>query len=105
MNYILEKYCNEFMSVENDKLKRMKLYVAMLHELSAKSAFVGYKECYKMFTTVWYEAVDYAERIHGFEVIHTNRAFLNDVLWAYNKFFEPTFVEFLEMANGGEKKS
>ena len=101
MNYIIEKYCNEFRSVDNDKTKLIKLYVDMLHELSDKSAFVGYKECYNMFTTVWHEAVHYVEMDYGFEDVHTNKAFLDEVLCAYNKFFEPTFVDFLEMANEG----
>lgn len=105
MNYILEKYCNEFMGVENDKPKLIKLYVAMLHELSDKSAFVRYKECYNMFTTVWHEAVYYVEKEYGYEEVHTNRVFLNEVLWVYEHLFEPTFVEFLEMADSGEKKS
>ena len=73
----------------------------MLHELSDKSAFSGYKECYNMFTTVWHEAVHYVEMDYGFEDVHTNRAFLNEVLSAYNKFYEPTFVNFLEMASEG----
>ena len=87
MNYIIEKYCNEFRGVGSDKLKLIKLYVDMLHELSDKSAFVGYKECYNMFITVWHEAVDYVEKEYGFADVHTNREFLNEVLRSYNEFF------------------
>jgi hypothetical protein len=105
MNYIIDKYYNKFRSVGSDKSKLIKLYVDMLHELSDKSAFVGYKECYNMFTTVWHEAVYYVEQEYGFEDVHTNKAFLDEVLWAYTKFFEPTFVDFLELANSGRKKS
>lgn len=105
MNYIIDKYCNKFRSVGSDKPKLIKLYVDMLHELSDKSAFVGYRECYNMFTTVWHEAVYYVEMDYGFEDVHTNKAFLDEVLLAYNKFFEPTFVEFLEMVSEGLVKS
>ena len=87
MNYIIDKYCNKFRSVGSDKSKLIKLYVDMLHELSDKSAFAEYKECYNMFTTVWYEAVHYVEMDYGFEDVHTNKAFLNEVLRAYNEFF------------------
>lgn len=101
MNYIVEKYCNEFIDAGCDKQKLIKLYIDMLHELSAKSAFAGYKECYNMFTTVWHEAVYYVEMDYGFEDVHTNKVFLDEVLRVYSKFFEPTFVEFLEMASEG----